>query len=193
MKTAIWTIVGVIIIAAIIVVGLFFFGFFSANHEILKETTPAPSPNSTFVSSPLPPTISPPVNSIPIASSNPSTPVNQTPISRVVNFDLSVTRIFGGGLSRTVTWQITNSGTINANNVSVIAQIYSQGSLIKVNGLDSIVKTLGTIKAGETVIDQITLSFGILDAPKILLNGVAINLTLSSDEKTQTITYDYQP
>jgi cytoskeletal protein RodZ len=189
MRFTIGLIVGIILGVVIAVGGLFLFDFFSAR----SANPPTASPSSTFVSSPSVSTTNSPVNGNPTTSSTRSLPGSPPTTSAAVNFDLTVTNISGTGLSRTITWQITNTGTIDAHNVSVEAQIYSQGDLVKVNGLDSISETLGTIQAGETITDNVTLSFSVLDAPKILLNGATINLTVSSDEITQTITYDYKP
>lgn len=192
MKFARGLILGIVLGGAIIVGGLFLFGFFSTHKQILNANTPTISPGSIPISSPSVSTINSTFNSIPIPSST-SLTVSQVPTSDAVYFDMGVTSISGTGFSRIVTWQITNTGIIDAHNVSFSAQVYSQGKLIRVNGLDSISKTLGTIHAGETVTDEVTLSFSLLDAPEILLNGVTIDLAIVSNEKKQTMTYDYKP
>jgi hypothetical protein len=110
-----------------------------------------------------------------------------------VQFSVGVTEISGSGLSRTVTALLGNTGTADAHNTWAKIEVFSSGNRIKVNGNDFARVDIGTLAAGSVVTKQVTLSFGLLDAPRLLQNGAQVVLTLTSDEATQTINYDYTP
>ena len=109
-----------------------------------------------------------------------------------VDFDLAITGISGSGLSRTVAAQITNLGTADAHNVWGKAEAFSDGSRIKLSGKEYLRVDVGTLKAGESTVKETTLSFSITDGLKIAQKGVLLELTVFSDEGTETFSYDYK-
>ena len=52
---------------------------------------------------------------------------------------------------------------------------------------------IGTLSAGQNVVKQVTINFSLTDGLKITQQGVQFVLTIHSDERTETFTYDYQP
>jgi VCBS repeat-containing protein len=110
-----------------------------------------------------------------------------------VNFKVVVTGVSGTDLSRTVTAQVTNTGSSDAHNAWAKIEVFSQSQRIQLSGQDYLSVNIGTVKAGATVTEQATLSFSLLDSLKIQQNGAQFLLTLYSDEWTQTLTYDYKP
>lgn len=101
----------------------------------------------------------------------------------------------GTGLTRSVTAQITNTGNLDAHNVVGKVGVISGGKQITItsSGQTSVSQTLGTIKAGQTVDTRLDLTFALFDSLTLTQNGVNVSLIITSDEKTQTITYDYKP
>ena len=110
-----------------------------------------------------------------------------------VNFDFAITDINGTGLSRTVTSQVTNTGSTDAHNAWAKVEVFSQGASIKLSNSDFLRVDLGIIKAGTAVTKQVTLQFSLLDGLKITQSGAQLVLTIYSDENTQTFNYDYKP
>lgn len=112
-----------------------------------------------------------------------------------VDFALQITNINETGtLSRSITGEITNTGSIDAHNVNCKIEVYSNSKLININnGQSSISQALGTIKAGQTVTTTVDLTFGLFDGVSLTQNGATVNLQISSDEKTQVLSYDYKP
>jgi hypothetical protein len=197
MKTAIGVVLGVIMGVAIITVVtiVLLFNVFNASSRSSSVQTPpgtpvqtqAPSPVVSLVPAPVPPVSLPPSSHAPSNS-------NVTIAQPTVEFNLNITGIENTGLtSRGVTGQITNAGTVDAHNVSAKVQVFCQGSLVKINNQDYIVQSLGAIKAGNTVTQAISLSFSILDVGRLSQNGATVTLTITSDEKTQTFSYNFQP
>jgi hypothetical protein len=110
-----------------------------------------------------------------------------------VKFAFEVTDISGSGLSRTVTAKLTNTGSADAHNVWAKTEAFSQGSRIKLGGQEYLRTDIGLLTAGATITTEVTLSFSVMDGLKISQNGVTLNLTIYSDEYTETFTYDYKP
>ena len=102
---------------------------------------------------------------------------------RVVSFDLN----------GTVTAEITNAGSVDAHNVWVKVEVFSQGTRVLLNGKDFLRVDVGTLKTGETATQQGSSGIGPLDAVKIMQNGAHFDLAVNSDEGTQVFTYDYKP
>jgi hypothetical protein len=154
----------------------------AASSPLPKSSAAAavPTPTPAAVASPAPATL--PVTSAPAVTSAPQANVN---------FSLNVASVTTSGLSATVNAQLTNTGTSDAHNVQAKVEVISQGSKVNVTGDTAL--NLGTIKAGETVTRQAVFNFSLFDAPKLMQNGATFNLIISSDEKTQTLTYDYHP
>ena len=101
--------------------------------------------------------------------------------------------VSGTGLSRTVSAQVTNTGTADANNVWIKSEVFSQQQKIQLSGQDALRVDIGAIKAGTTITSQANLSFSLLDGLRIQQNGARFVLTVNSDERTQTLNYDYTP
>ncbi len=134
-----------------------------------------------------PPTAPPsPTPTVPLPSPTPATP-------GTVTFGFAITDISGSGLSRTITAQITNTGTEDAHNVWAEVTVSSGGSRVKVNGQDYLRVDIGTLAAGQTVTREVTLSFSISDGLRIAQNGATFKLTIHSDEYTESFLYDYKP
>lgn len=134
--------------------------------------------------------------STPTPSSGPTVTPHPSPSSPAggnVVFDFAITDITGTGLSRTITAQLGNSGNGDAHNVWAELTVSSGGSVIKVNGQTSLRIDVGTLPAGQTVTEQVTLSFSITDGLKIAQNGATFNVTVHSAERNQTFSYDYKP
>ncbi|MFH1484801.1 MAG: hypothetical protein ABIH46_01905 [Chloroflexota bacterium] len=108
-------------------------------------------------------------------------------------FTFAVVGVDGSGLSWTVSAQVANAGNSDAHHVWAKLQVFSGGSLVKVNGQDYLREDIGTLNRGTSVTRQVKLSVGALDALKISRNGATLALTLYSDEHTETFSYDYQP
>ena len=142
-----------------------------------STSPPSTSPTQT-------PTVKP--TTLPSPVTSPS-PVNN------VNFDFAITDISGTGLSRTVTAQVTNTGSTDAHNAWAKVEVFSQGARIKLSNNDFLRVDIGIIKAGAAVTKQVTLQFSVLDGLKITQNGAQLVLTIYSDENTQTFNYDYKP
>ncbi len=145
----------------------------SSPPQDIIETDPNPAP--TFISTP-----------IPSLSPSPSTTNN-------ITFDFVITNISGSGFSRTIIAQLTNRGSTAAHNVWAKIEASSGESKVKLSGQDYLREDIGTLKAGEIIGKQVTLNFAITDGVKIMQKGVHLELTILSDEYTQTFSYDYTP
>ncbi len=136
------------------------------------------------------PTVTVPTNSTPVT---PSTPAITSSSSDKVNFDVRITNFTGDGLTRTITAEIANTSSQDAHNVNGKIEVYSGGKHITISGQSSISQALGAIKAGQKMTTQVDLTFGFFDGLTLAQNGATVNLVITSDEKTQTITFDYKP
>jgi hypothetical protein len=185
-------IAGIVITVVAAVIIVFLLVLPATRNASLSIVTTTPTATSASTGVPGAATSSPTVHSSTgVLETSPA----QTPFTTAnVNFSVNVPS-FNISLpsSVNITAQLTNTGTDDAHNVAVTIQVYSQGSPIKISGQDQLTVSLGTIKAGQTVTQQEQLSFGLLDGLKVLQSGATIDLTLTSDEKTETLTYNYQP
>ena len=130
----------------------------------------------------------------PAEAPKPAPPPSQpTPTGSNVEFEFAVTGVSGEGLSRTISAQLTNTGTGDAHNVWAKVEVFSQDSRIKVSGKDFIRVDIGMLKSGAAITKEVNIQFGIMDGLKIAQNGARFVLTMNSDEKTQELYYDYQP
>jgi hypothetical protein len=192
MKTTLGIILGVIagfivLTAVIVILALTF--VMPAFTEYSNQSTSAPVQDHETYTVPSTTTTSQ------IAPSSTQKPVSASTTTTIndVKFTLNILDVSGADLSRTVTAQLLNTGSIDATNCWVKIEVFSSGSRIKINGEEYQRIDLGTLKAGEPFITQVQMSFSVFDAPKMIKNGVTINITLYSDHKTQTFSYDYQP
>jgi hypothetical protein len=189
----------ILVIISVIGIGIVFgivYGVIPLHSEVspvaerqTSSQTPSPVPSSTQVPSPssVPP-------STPIPSPSLPAPASLPPTQNVdVRFEFAVTDISGTGFSRTITAEITNTGNTDAHNVWGRVQVFSGDSLIKLDGKEFLRVDVGTIKAGETVTAEVTLSFGFTDGLKISRNGAEFVLNIYSDEFTDTFSYNYSP
>lgn len=196
-KTVIGIILGILAGIIIVLVGIvaagYFFGLSFFNGQASNKQALAPSPSLSsplFSPTPTKPTSPSPTLVTPSATAASPTP---TQASANVNFALNITSITGTGLTRTVAAQITNTGTADAHNAWAKVEVSSGSSIIKVNGQDNIRVDIGTIKAGQTITKQVDLTFSVLDGLAVSQQGAHFSLTINSDERTQTLTYDYKP
>lgn len=144
-----------------------------------------------------------PVSNPPITSTvptlSPFTPITPSPGQTVtpnssISFSLNVPKSELSGLnSALVTAELTNTGTGDAHNTKAFLEVATQGTRIKVNGQDSLIIDLGSIKAGQMVTRDVSLSFGLFDGLKISQSGATLTLNIHSDETTQSLTYEYKP
>ena len=185
--TKLLVIVSKLLAIALIVIAGFVTGFIPWQRAVSPQ--PVPSPTPEMVS---PPTPSPEAEPVPSPS---STPIEnpQIPQNEDIKFEFVVTDVSGSGLSRTITAQITNTGTADAHTVWAKVEAFSAGSRVKLSGQDFLRVDIGTMKAGEMVTRQVTLSFSIADGLKISSNGVRFMLNVYSDEHTESLSYDYHP
>jgi hypothetical protein len=192
MKTTLGIILGVIagfivLTAVIVILALTF--VMPAFTEYSNQSTTAPvTGHETFI----PPSTSTSTQPAPSSTQKPIS-TSTTTTSNDVNFSLNILDVSGADLSRTVTAQLLNKGSIDATNCWVNIEVFSSGSRIKINGEEYQRIDLGTLKAGEPSVTQVQMSFSMFDAPRMIKNGVNFNITLYSDQKTQTFSYDYQP
>jgi cytoskeletal protein RodZ len=163
--------------------------------EVNTPDTSSPAITSTIASSTTPKPAS--STTAPTSTSTAPKPTGTSPASpnANVNFNLIVTGVNTDILSAsaTIASQVSNTGTADAHNAWAKVEVFQQGNRIQVGGQDYFRYDIGTLKAGETRDVQVTIKFGIMDALKVLQSGATLNLTLTSDEKTQTMSYDYVP
>jgi hypothetical protein len=192
MKTTLGVILGVIagiIVLTIAVVILALTFVMPAFTEYSNQSTTAPITGyDTFI----PPSTSTSSQTPPSSTQNPVS-TSMTTTANDVKFTLNILDVSGADLSRTVTAELLNTGSIDATNCWVKIEVFSSGSRIKIDGEDYLRVDLGTLKAGEPSVTQVQMSFSVFDAPRMIKNGVNFNITLYSDQKTQTFSYDYQP
>ncbi len=186
MKRTLGIILGVLlglIIVVVVIVWILSSGFISGNRPTISGpvTIQSPSPSGSLAPSSTVAPISPSI-------------VSESPAQSNVNFNLNITRLQVSGLtSLDAAAQITNTGTADAHNAWVKVEIVSQGSIIKINGQDYLREDLGTIKAGQAVSPQVTINVGFTDGIRVSQSGATFRLTIFSDEKTETLSYDYRP
>jgi hypothetical protein len=197
MKTGIGIVLGVVIGIVIITVAavVLIFNLFGAANRTASTQTPLGTPVQNPATSPAVSPAAPPVPSVLSPSTAPvPSNSNATAASPAVDFNVNIGAVENTGLtSRKITGQITNTGTVDAHNVTAKVQVFCQGSLVKINNQDFITQPFGTIKAGDTVSQGISVSFSILDAGRLTQNGATVNLTITSDETTRTFSYNIQP
>ncbi len=177
----------VIVIIAAIVVSYFAFGYLPWEPAAPSNVT-TPPPVTT--SNPAPTTSPKPTQA---ATAKPVPPPTTTPLAKAVIFEFNITDVTGSGLSRTVTAQIKNSGQADAHKTWAKVEGFSGTTRIKLGGQDYLRIDLGTIGARQALDRQVTLSFSIMDGLKLSQSGATFKLTITSDERTDTLTYDYAP
>ncbi|MDP2917391.1 MAG: hypothetical protein Q8O16_05615 [Dehalococcoidia bacterium] len=147
-------------------------------------TTPAPKPPPATITAPIAPAPTTPA---------PALPPGAPPTMKVGIFEFTIKEMGGSGLSRTITAQITNTSTSDANNVQVKMEVFSQQQRIMLSGQDYLMEDLGTVKAKTSVTRQINISLSLADGMKVAQGGGArFVLTVSSDKGTETLNYDYK-
>ncbi|MFC2039874.1 hypothetical protein ACFLTW_01695 [Chloroflexota bacterium] len=154
--------------------------------EPSTELSPTPVPVPVPVTPPLP-------EPAPSSSPPPSITVLPPTQSVGVRFEHTITDISGNGLTRTVKTNLTNTGDMDAHNVWGKLQVFSNESVIKLDGEEFLRIDIGSVTAGNTVTTEVTLSFGFTDSLKILKNGAEFVLDINSDEFTDTFRSYYTP
>jgi hypothetical protein len=120
-------------------------------------------------------------------------PSSTTSQAEYVKFEYEVTNVTGTGFTRTVSAKLKNSGTMDAHNVWVRVSASSGSSVIKMSGQNYLRVDIGTLKAASSVIKQVELSLSLVDALKVSQQGVRMEMTIVSDEYSETVYYDYLP
>ncbi len=212
MKALLIGIIIVVILGGVVAAG-FYTGFFPTDQKTgngvntpaptsvpttlptVAANTPVATPVTTSPTNPptVRPTVPPAVTSTPVPPTPLATVVSPPVPAASVDFQIYVSGVGGTGLSRTVTAQITNNGTADAHNVWVKSEVFSGQQKVSISGQDSLRMDIGIVKAGTTVPVQANLTFGLLDGLRIQQNGARFLLTITSDERTQTLNYDYTP
>jgi hypothetical protein len=82
---------------------------------------------------------------------------------------------------------------MDAHNVWVRVSASSGSSVIKMSGQNYLRVDIGTLKAASSVIKQVELSLNLVDALKVSQQGVRMEMTIVSDEYSETVYYDYLP
>ena len=77
---------------------------------------------------------------------------------------------------------MTNTGIIEAHNVTASVQLWSGNSRIKVNGKDILVEELGNLAPGATVTRSITVSVGFVDGLKLQTSGGVVIVDVVHNE-----------
>jgi hypothetical protein len=139
--------------------------------------SPTPASSSSTIASTVPPvSISPltPKASTPLPNPFPAATPTSAPIPvQTINIGLDIVSVEGSGFSRIV--------------------IFSNGKPIKNDSQTYVEKAFNTIKAGTSVTDVVAIKLGLIDGINVQNNGANFLLTFTSDEKTQTFTYQYVP
>jgi hypothetical protein len=168
------------------------FGVIQLNHV----SAPAPGPTSipaasqTNVPSSLPPGGPRPSQSPTLTSS----PISPAATVGQATFEISISSVTGTGLSRTITAQITNTGSVDAHNVRIKIEVSSGGSRVQLNGQDSYQSSnLGSLKAGATISPQATVSINPIDGLRVSQSGAQVIATIYSDDGTQSLSYNFGP
>jgi uncharacterized protein (UPF0212 family) len=174
--------VSILLVIALVVIVGFMAGFIPWQREAASPTiSPVPQPTTSPGTLPSPiPLPAPAPTLLPLPTGD-------------VKFGFAVSNLTGSGLSRTVTAQLNNTGAVDAHNVWAKVQAYIGGSSIRLNGQDYLRVDIGTLKAGDSVTKQVTLSFSIADSLKTALQGVHLEMTIFSDEHSEAFSYDYKP
>ena len=110
-----------------------------------------------------------------------------------INFEIKIISVSGAGLSRDVTAHITNKGPADVHNAWVKVEVFALGQRIHVSGQDYLKQDIGTLKRQTTVVVEATMEFILFDGLTIIQNGAQVFLSIYSDERTETITYNYKP
>lgn len=189
-------VVAIVLLLALVAAGINFLKPFSLSQffsggGLIPSPSPAPSKPSPSPSPPTPSPTPPPTRPLPTTPS--PVPPPTTPPTANVDFQPAVIGVSGTGLSRTVTAQITNTGSADAHNVWAKVEVFSQQTRVMLDGKDYLRVDAGTLPAKTSVTKQATLNISILDGLRIQANGAQFVLTIYSDERTQTLTYDYKP
>lgn len=205
MKTAFGIILGVFIgfLILVLIIGLLtYYYFIPAVREFstgdtstdvpVYSTSTTSAPATTFVFTPEPSQTNVPLPTQTPAQTTISTPTSP-PIPNDVEFVLNIIEITGNSLSPTISAEITNKGSIDAQNTWAKIEVFSRGKRIKIGGEEFLRKNLGTLEAGVPAAADVTLSFSPIDAPVLLASGARLDLTIVSDQKTQNFSYNYEP
>lgn len=159
----------------------------AANYSVVPPTSSTNTPTSSALSSTVP-WISTTPSSTGVLSPQPINPATHS-----VYFDLNVTSFnISGASSATINVHVANTGPSDAHNVWGKVEVYCQGSIIKLDGQDYLRTDIGTIKAGTNLTTKAILNASLADGLRVLANGGTIKLTIFSDEKTQTYSYDFK-
>jgi hypothetical protein len=192
---------GNVLAVTIVFVALVYLAFTGGTGDGDRDTTTVTtiepvsptSPTVTFPTDPPPPTVTP----------DPSTPPTNTPSQpppKPVDLYLSIpdqdfelccglipskVKIWGTAL-------IKNRGDLTAHNVGVTFELFtSNRERIKLSGEDQLERDVGDLKGGESRIENIEFTIGILEGYKIQESGGSMVLNVYSDEKSVTLEEEF--
>jgi hypothetical protein len=204
-KTTLGIILGVLIgfLILVLIIGLLTYYYFipavrqfstgdTSTEVPVYSTSTTSTPTTSYVFTPEPSQ----TTGTPPASTTTKTTVtipSETQIPNDVEFVLNIIEISGNSLSPTISAEITNAGSIDAQNTWAKIEVFSRGKRIKLGGEEFLRKDLGTLEAGIPAAADVTLSFSLSDASVILASGARLDLTIVSDQKTQNFSYNYEP
>ena len=184
-----------VVILGVVVIALTVLMILPATRSVSSAGNILPVPSITFeTAAPAPVTSSPAVT--PLRTSSAPHTISTSPAGKpaaAVNFSPRIVSIDGDDLTRTIKAQLANTGTADAHNVRARVEVYSQRTRIKINGRDYLEESLGTIRAGAVVDIEKTVTVSVMDSLKVLRDGASVRITVFSDEKNQSISYDYGP
>ncbi|MBI2908962.1 MAG: hypothetical protein HYX92_15070 [Chloroflexi bacterium] len=163
-------------------------GFWSAGGLPKSIPSPTLTPVPTPMLTALAPLVLTPTRPSAVASARTPSPVRPE-----VEFDVSITEVSGAGLTRTLSARIANVGRADAHRVWLKLEATSGGAAIKLGGQDYLREDIGALKAASSIQRRVTLSVSPLDGLKVAGNGLRFVLTVYSDERTQTFSYEYRP
>ena len=109
-----------------------------------------------------------------------------------IAFEFDPTDLTGSGTSRTVTYELTNVGSIDAHNTWVETEVVCLEPSVDLGKEYKVRNDIGIITAGETLTIQVTFDFVVADGVKLLKHGAKFVLTVYSDEHKQILSYEYK-
>lgn len=108
-----------------------------------------------------------------------------------ISLQVSIVSVEGTGFTRTVTGKVTNNGSVVLHNSELKVELFSNNKQLNINGQPTWQKSYGTLAAGTSLTDKITLSLSLLDGLSAAQYGIEIHMTFLSTEKSQTVIYQY--
>jgi hypothetical protein len=192
---------GNVVTVAVVLVALMYLAFTGGPGDGTRNTTTVTTKETV---SPTTPPVTPPTETpTPTVTKEPTTqpttaPPQPTP--RPVDFYLSIpeqdfelccglipskVKIWGTAL-------IKNRGDLTAHNVRVTFELFTfNREIIKLSGEDRLERNIGDLKGGESRMETIEFTIGIIDGYKIQDRGGSVVLNVYSDEESARIEEEF--